>query len=230
MRVPGARIAERRPVMPIVYGVNASPFVRKVRVFLAEKGISYDLDPVIPFNVSAEYRKISPLGKVPAFRDGDRTLCDSSIICAYIERTHPQPALYPADAYDYARALWFEEYGDGGLSGIIGGKVFFQKVLGPMFFGQATDEAVVKKALEEELPVMFDYLEGELGGGGVLGGTQLSIADIGVATQFVNLRHAGHGVDAARWPKLAKYIATVHARPSFKAVIDEEAAAFGNAA
>ena len=108
--------------MPIVYGVNASPFVRKVRVFLAEKGIAYELDPVIPVNVSAEFRKMSPLGKVPAFRDGDRTLSDSSIICAYLERMHPQPALYPADAYDYARALWFEEYGDGGLSGVIGAK------------------------------------------------------------------------------------------------------------
>ncbi len=213
--------------MPTVYGVNASPFVRKVRVFLAEKGIAYDLDPVIPFNVSAEFRKMSPLGKVPAFRDGERTLADSSVICAYLERVHPQPALYPGDAYDYARALWFEEYGDGGLSGIIGAKIFFQKVVGPMFFGQTTDAAVVKKAFEEELPPMFDYLESQLGGDGVLVGKQFSIADIGIGTQFVNLRHAGYSVDAARWPKLAKYLAALHARPSFKAVIDEEAAAFG---
>src|SRR5512135_405096 len=109
--------------MPTVFGVNASPFVRKVRVALAEKGIAYDLDPVIPVNVSAEFKRISPLGKVPAFRDGDRTLSDSSIICAYLERVHPEPPLYPSDAYEYARALWFEEYGDGGLAPIMGPKV-----------------------------------------------------------------------------------------------------------
>jgi len=212
--------------MPTVYGVNASPFVRKVRVFLAEKGMPYDLDPVVPFNVSAEYRKMSPLGKVPAFRDGDRTLADSSIICAYIERVHPQPALYPTDPYDYARALWFEEYGDSGLSAIIGAKVFFQKVVGPMFFGQTTDEGTVKKALEEELPPMYDYLEGQLDGCAVLVGKQLSIADIGIATQFVNLLHAGYGVDAKRWPSLAKYLAAMHARPTFKALIEEEAPTF----
>ena len=216
--------------MPTVYGINASPFVRKVRVFLAEKGIAYDLDPVIPVNVSAEYRKISPLGKVPAFRDGDRTLADSSIICAYVERTHPQPPLYPSDPYEYARALWFEEYADSGLSGIIGPKIFFQKVIGPAFFGQATDEAMVQKALTEELPPMCDYLEGELGDAAALVGGRFSIADIGVAAQFVNLRHAGLGVDATRCPKLAKYIATIHARPSFKALIDEESAAFGKPA
>lgn len=212
--------------MPTVYGVNASPFVRKVRIFLAEKGIPYELDPVIPFGVSAEFKKMSPLGKVPAFRDGDRTLCDSSVICAYLERTHPTPPLYPSDAYDYARALWFEEYGDGGLVSVIGAKIFFQKVVGPRFFNRPTDEAMVQKAIDEELPPMFDYLEGEIGNNDFLVGRTLSIADIGVGTHFVNLRHVGMTPDAARWPKLAGYVQRLHTRPSFKPLIEEEAASF----
>jgi glutathione S-transferase len=210
--------------MPTVYGSGISPFVRKVRVFLAEKGIPYELDPVIPFTAGPEFRKLSPLGRIPAYRDGDRTMSDSSIICAYIERTHPEPRLYPSDPYEYARALWFEEYGDGGLSPIIGPKIFFQKIVGPRFFNQAPDEAAIAKAVNEELPPLFDYLEGQLTGGSTIVGKQLSIGDIGIATQFVNLRHAGYGVDAKRWPKLAQYIGNLHARPSFKAVIDEDAA------
>jgi len=210
--------------MPTVYGVNLSPFVRKVRVALAEKGVPYELDPVIPLNVSTEFKKLSPLGKVPAYRDGDRTLADSSIICAYLERIHANPPLYPSDPYDYARALWFEEYADGGLTPIVGPKIFFQKIVGPLFFQQPTDAAVVTKAVDEELPPMFDYLESQLGDSGFIVGTRLSIGDIGVGSQFVNLRHAGFGVDAARWPKLATYVAGIHARPSFKALIDEEAA------
>jgi glutathione S-transferase len=212
--------------MPTVYGVSASPFVRKVRVFLAEKGIPYDLDPVIPFGVSAEFKKMSPLGKVPAFRDGERTLCDSSVICAYLERTHPTPSLYPSDPYQYARALWFEEYADGGLVTVIGPKIFFQKVVGPRFFNRPTDEAMVQKAIDEELPPMFDYLEAEIGNNDFLVGRTLSIADIGVGTQFVNLRHVGVTPDAKRWPKLAAYVDRLHARPSFKALIEEEATAF----
>ena len=212
--------------MPTLYGVNASPFVRKVRVVLAEKGIAYEHDPIIPFNVSPEYKRISPLGKVPAYRDGERTLADSSVICAYLERVKPEPALYPSDPYEYARALWFEEYGDSGLAPVMGPKIFFQKIVGPRFFNQPTDEAVVAKAVAEELPALFDYLEGQLASGDALVGGRFSIADIGIATQFVNLRHAGFGVDAKRWPKLARYVAAVHARPSFKALIAEEAAAF----
>src|SRR5262245_9125175 len=130
--------------MPTVYGANASPFVRKVRVALAEKGVPYELEPVMPGpGMPPEFRQMSPLGKIPAFRDGERILADSSVIIAYLERTHPTPPLYPADAYDYARALWFEEYADGGLVTQIGA-IFFQRIVGPRFFGRPTDEAVVE--------------------------------------------------------------------------------------
>src|SRR5262245_42436653 len=123
--------------MPTVYGAGASPFVRKVRVVLAEKKLPYDLEPVLPINVSAEFKKISPLGKIPAYRDGEVTLSDSSVICAYLERKHPSPALYPSDPYEFARALWFEEYGDSALVGVTGPKIFFKKIIAPRFFNQS---------------------------------------------------------------------------------------------
>ena len=209
--------------MRVVYGVNASPFVRKVRVFLAEKGLEYQLDPVIPGQAPPDYKQISPLGKIPAFRDGDRTLCDSSIICAYLERTALEPRLYPADPYDYARALWFEEYADGGMTPVVGPKIFFKKIVGPRFFNQPCNDAEVKESIEKELPPLFDYLESQLKGDFFVG-DKLTIGDIGVATQFVNLKHAGVGVDAARWPKLAGFVQRMHARPSFAPIIAEETA------
>ena len=54
--------------MPTVYGVTLSLYTRKLRAFLAEKAISYELDVVVPGDSSPEYRAISPLGKVPAYR------------------------------------------------------------------------------------------------------------------------------------------------------------------
>ena len=215
--------------MPTLIGVNASPFVRKVRVVLAEKGIAYDHESLIPFNVPAEFKQISPLGKIPAFRDGDRTLCDSSVICAYLERTQPNPPLYPADAYEYARALWLEEYSDTALATVVGPKIFFRKVVGPRFFNQPADEAAIAQAVEQELPPLFDYLESQVGNGSAFAGGRFSIADVAVAAQLVNLRHAGFGVDAARWPKLARHTAAAFEHPSFRALITEESATFGAA-
>jgi len=209
--------------MRVVYGVNASPFVRKVRVFLAEKGLDYQLDPVIPGQAPPDYRKMSPLGKIPAFRDGDRTMCDSSIICAYLERVAPEPRLYPADPYDYARALWFEEYADGGMTPVVGPKIFFKKIVGPRFFNTPCNDAEVTEAIEKDLPPLFDYLESQLTGDFFVG-KSITIGDIGVATQFVNLKHAGVGVDAKRWPKLAAFVQRMHSRPSFAPLIAEETA------
>ena len=210
-----------------IWGASASPFVRKVRVFLAEKNIPYEREDLIPFNVSAEYKKISPLGKIPALQDGDKTLADSSVICAYLERTHPEPPLYPKDPYQFARALWFEEYADTALVNVVGAKIFFPKFIAPRFFNRPTDEAAVQKTIDEELPPLFDYLESQLGQKPTIVSDAFSIGDIGIGTQFVQLRHAGVGVDAKRWPKLARYVATVHERPSFNALIAEERATFG---
>ncbi len=213
--------------MPTVYGVNLSPFVRKVRVFLAEKGIGYDLEPIIPGpNAPEEFKRISPLGKVPAFRDGERTLADSSVICAYVERIHSTPALYPSDPYEWARALWFEEYADSGLAATAGAKIYFQRVIGPRFFNQPTDEAVLAQGLVD-LERSFDYLERELNGHQFLAGGAFSIADIGVAAQLVNLVHAKVPIDAKRWPSLQAYNGRLLARPSFAAVVAEEAAQLG---
>jgi glutathione S-transferase len=212
--------------MGTLYGASLSPFVRKVRVLLAEKQVAYEHDPVVPFNVSAEYKQISPLGKIPAWKDERGPLSDSSIICQYLEKRHPTPALYPSDPYECARALWFEEYADSAIVAVAGAKIFFARVVGPRFFNQPADEAVIGKAITEDLPPLFDYLESQLSGDWLVG-TSFSIADIGVGTQFANMRLAGVSVDAARWPKLARYVARVHERPSFRALIDEDRAALG---
>jgi len=212
--------------MPTVLGVNASPFVRKVRVALAEKNIAYDLVPVFPGGADEEFRKISPLGKIPGFRDGDKGFSDSSVICLYLEKKHPSPSLYPSDPYEYARALWFDEYADSAMVAVIGPKIFFNKIVNPRFFNKPCDEAVVAAAVKDELPPLLAYLESQITGD-YLAGKDLTVGDIAVCSQFVNLFHAGVALDTQKYPKLARYVARIHERPSFKACIDEEKAQLG---
>lgn len=138
-------------------GAPISPFVRKVRVLLAEKGLSYEHDPMVPFGVSDEYKRMHPLGKIPVLTDGDKVIPDSTAICVYLEKTHAEPALYPSDAYELARAIWYEEFADSGF--IVGTIVPFQeRVLGPLFLKREGDEAKVETALKETIPPYFDSL------------------------------------------------------------------------
>ena len=210
--------------MPTLHGANASPFVRKVRVVLAEKGIAYTLNPVIPFGASPEYLKKSPLGKIPCWEDeSGYTLPDSSCIVAYLERVHPTPALQPSDPKDYGRALWYEEYADTKLVEVAT-PAFFERFVKVVVLKQQPDEARVRKALDEQAPPVFDYLEGALGDREWFAGPRFSTADVALASPFVNLMHAGERLDAKRWPRLAAWLARAHGRPSFAALIDEERA------
>ena len=209
----------------IVYGGSISPFVRKVRLALIEKGLDYTLDPVNPFSPPEGFTEISPLKRIPGFRDTSlpepNVFSDSSVICDYLEHKYPAKPLYPSDPYLRARALWYEEYADSVFASTIGGGLFFERII-KKFIGQKTDESVCEKTITEKLPPMFDYLEKEIGGNQFFVGDTFSIADISVGTMLVNLEHAGEKVDPARWPKLAAFGKRMHDRPSFKQLIEEE--------
>jgi len=208
-----------------LFGANVSPFVRKCRAYLAEKGIAYTHEPVNPFQPPSNFRQISPLGRIPALLDDERPVADSTAICLYLERCHPTPALYPADNYAYAHALWLEEYMDSGLLPVAGAQVFRPLVLGPVAMNQPLTKSIKEDALEvveNQIAPMWDYLERQLGAQEFFVGNQLSIADLAIASGHVNLWHAGVDPDPHHWPKLTAFLARMWARPSFTALIAEE--------
>jgi glutathione S-transferase len=209
--------------MPILHGVSLSPFVRKVRVALAEKSIAYEQNPVMPFGQTDEYRAKSPLGKIPCWEDGSFVLSDSSAILAYLERAHPEPALYPSDPKDYGRVLWFEEFSDTCLSELLL-VTFVQRFVQKNFFQKEPDEALIAEKLKEAEPHL-DYLEKELGDRSSIVGQNFTVADIAIGSVFVNYRYGDGTIDPGRWPSLAAYVEGLHARPSFKGILEEEKAA-----
>lgn len=210
----------------IVYGGAVSPFVRKVRVVLAEKGLPYSLEQINPFAPPPDFVEISPLKRIPAFRDTDLAapndhLADSSVICDYLEHKYPSPLLYPAEPYARARALWFEEYADSQVASNLVRSLFFERIVKKLLKMQP-DESICEAALRDHMPGIGDYLEKEIGAHDYLVNDTFSIADIAVGSMFVNVHHAGEIIDKSRWPKLAAYVARIHQRPSFQSLIDEE--------
>jgi glutathione S-transferase len=212
---------------PTILGGNVSPFVRKVRVFCAEKGIDYDLEPINPFTPPEGFKQLSPLGKIPVWREGGEHIPDSSVICAYLEKKHPENPLYPSEPGDFARALWIEEYMDGGFVPAAGPKVFLPLVLAPLMQRKEPDETEPLRFAREQLPVFYEYLQKQLGDEEFFVGGRFTIADIAVASPFVNLRHAGVAPERKAFPKLRAFLDRVHGRPSFKALIEEETPVFG---
>src|SRR3954467_5983447 len=95
-----------------IIGSFVSPYVRKVLACINLKNLAYEVDPITPFYGNDEFRRLSPLCRIPVLIDGDFSVSDSSVICAYLDDAYSGPALFPATAKDRARARWFEEYAD----------------------------------------------------------------------------------------------------------------------
>lgn len=193
----------------VVYGSPVSPFGRKVEALLIEKGIEYDFEPVDFFNPTEEFIAISPMRRIPIIRDRSvgtggalGSIADSSAICGFIERKHPEPALYPADAYDYGRALFLEEFADTSLAQIGGGSIF-RPIFFPLLQGKESDPGTAGKAWKEDMPQVLSYLDSRLGDEFFLGG-QISIADIAVTCCLMQVILVAD-IDLSPWPKLAAH-------------------------
>jgi glutathione S-transferase len=75
----------------ILYGHDTSPYVRRVRVLLAEKGLPFDRDADSWVNPSAAVLRLNPMLRVPALVDEGQALLDSKLIATYLCERYPQP-------------------------------------------------------------------------------------------------------------------------------------------
>lgn len=206
----------------ILYGAPLSPFVRKARVCLQEKGLDHQLEMVMPFTPPDWYYDLSPLGRIPAYRDDDVTLADSSVIAQYLDDAYPETTcLFGSQAVERARVRWLEKYADYEVAPRATFVVFGQRLLRPAS-GQPCDVDRVEQVLSSELPPLMDYLERELGDREYFVGDQLTMADIAIASQWINFEYAGEQVDPARWPNLARHLEAIKRLPSVQAILQSE--------
>jgi glutathione S-transferase len=198
-----------------VIGSFLSPYVRKVLVALEIKDVPYEVDPIVPFFGNDEFTRLSPLRRVPVLVDDAVTLCDSTVICEYLEERYPSPPLLPRSPADRARSRWLEEFADTRMGDVLIWRLYNQIVIRRFVWGEAPDEDVVRKAREEEIPSILDYLESLLPADDFLFG-RVSLADIAIASFFRNAAFARYTIDARRWPVTAAFVARALALPPFR--------------
>jgi glutathione S-transferase len=198
-----------------IIGSFVSPYVRKVLVCMELKGLDYEIDPITPFFGNDEFRRLSPLCRIPVLIDDSLTLTDSTVICEYLDERYPGHSLLPVDPRERANARWLEEYADGRLGDLFIWGLFYPKMVHPRVWNEPGDQARIDKTLSTDLPAALDYLEEQLPTNGYLFG-DIGLPDIAIASFFRNGSYAGFVPDAARWPKTARFVEQVLHHPAFQ--------------
>jgi glutathione S-transferase len=200
-----------------IYQSQLAPNPRRVRFFLAEKGLQVpyeEVDIVKAVNRGDEFRQKNPLSTVPVLELDDGTCISESVaICRYFEELHPQPPLMGVDAKDRALVeMWNRRMEFNILQPIA--DAFRQRH--DFFKGrirQLPDYAEVQRLNAED---GLNWLNQELGSRPFIAGDRFTIADITavVAVDFGRVSKIAIKPDQHN---LARWHAEVSARPGAKA-------------
>jgi glutathione S-transferase len=132
-----------------LYGFTLSNYYNKVKLVLLEKGLAFVEHPVPMRHKDAAVYEASPLGKVPYVRTPQGSLCESQVICDWLEAAYPQPALMPADAFAAAKVRELITFIDLHLELVV------RELYAQAFFGGEVGDdtkASVRKRLDRHIP------------------------------------------------------------------------------
>lgn len=206
-----------------------SPFSAKVRIVLAEKGMDVKIRE-IPWSRATlwgpkpeAFLRDSPRGEVPTLVDGELAIFDSTVICEYLEDTHPTPPLLPDSAETRARCRMWEDRADGLMANQLTVLIreLFMKPDGSGGDGSERDMAAVTEALSR-FGEYHRELDGALEGSDFLCGSY-SLADIATYVCLAFGQTLGAGFDG--YPRLQTWFARMQARPLVKGEFDNILAA-----
>ena len=186
------------------------PYVQRAVIALIEKSVPYDRVDVDLANKPAWFKAVSPLGKTPVLKVGERAIFESAVIVEYLEDTQGHP-LHPADPLVRAEHRAFIEFASSLLNDIWG---FYTAPDAGAFDGKA-----------KTIAGKFQQLESRLSDGPFFDGDRFSLVDAAFGPVFryfdVFDRIGDFGVFAGR-PRVKAWRDALAARPSVRGAVADD--------
>ena len=197
-----------------LYGVSISNYFSTAKAALLEKQVAFEEVSTFPSD-KPEVIALSPMGKVPYIEIDGKSLSETNVIFDYLEDAYPEPALYPTDAWQRAKAKELirtvELYIDAPA----------RKHIASVYFGQPVNDSLLKP-VEQELEKGLNAFRALSVYGPYAAGEAFGFVDISAYFQirFANLHTQKiYNRDIiAEDKQLADYIGLVGENKSVKAV------------
>jgi len=200
-----------------LYDAKLAPNPRRVKIFLAEKGIdvdTVDIDIAKGENQQPEFLAKNPMGRVPVLElDDGACIAESVAICRYFEELQPDPPLMGVDALDRALVEMWNRRMEFGIFAPCSNAF---RHLHRFFAGRYPQVAEWGEECRRTSQEAFGWLDGELADRKFIAGERFTIADITALCgidfgRVIDIRIQDEQVNLKRWYD------TVSARPSAKA-------------
>ena len=204
-------------------GFHISNYVNKVRIAILEKGVPFELDPTCKPAQNEDFLARTPMGKVPFLEIDGAQLCESQVICEWLEDAYPQKPLYPRDLLERARVRELIAIMELHV------ELVARRLYGQAFFGQPPLSDGARQAVEKDLVKGIRAFRARAKLDPYLAGGQLTLAD---CAAFVHLplvslatKHVLGRDMLESMPQIKPYLKMLGERPAFKTVNDDRKAA-----
>ncbi|MFN7003807.1 MAG: glutathione S-transferase family protein [Roseinatronobacter sp.] len=228
----------------VLYHAWKSSASRRVRLFLEEKGLSYEareIDLARQEQHSPDYLRLNPQGVVPLLIHQGRALHESGTICEYLDAVFPEPSLRPSDPFDLALMRNWVRHVDGLIGNLIRfnwrhglqqrASAMSDEELAAMIaripsaerreaWRRVARNPYTEAELDESralLVALLDTMEGMMSEGWLIGG-RYSLADIAVVpfVKRISEEIAPDALTRALRPGVAQWWNAIQARPAYE--------------
>ena len=199
-------------------GSLASPYVRKVRVVLAEKKLDYAYELENVWAADTKINESNPLGKVPCLMMEDGSpMYDSRVIAEYLDTLTPVCKLLPPNGRDRANVKVWEALADGVLDAAV--LVRLEKTLRPP---EQQSEAWIDRQMAK-VGAGLAVMSNDLGESPFCMGTHYTLADVAVGCTLGWLAFRFPGIDwRGDYPNLARLYDKLSERQSFRDTVPQQ--------
>ena len=186
---------------------------------LAYESVTIDVRPPVSAQRTAEYLAVNPLGLVPSLVDGADVLTQSLAIIEYLDETHPQPPLLPADAASRARvralalaiACEMAPLNNSGVLDYLRG--------GPLRANEGAVDAWYAKWIARGFDALEKQVSTTSGDGRHMFGTSVTLADVLLVPQMYNARR--YRCDLGPYPQLRAISGHLESLAEFACAVPE---------